>query len=161
MTVAVSPAVIDTSSGSQCSTGILLMRLKGFFLLFMLARCVADNFPKTARVGTVNFYCELYKSISIAVELAYRKATNVSGMSLLLDQNVSHRLVAPLSEIYPGTTQVGLLGLGDANDREVRDLAQQEAYVLVSLVTTLAPGHIVARFGNFAHSPQNSGPIVI
>ena len=28
-------------------------------------------------------------------------------MRLLLDQNVSHRLVAPLSEIYPGTTQVG------------------------------------------------------
>ena len=53
-------------------------------------------------------------------------------MRLLLDQNVSHRLVAPLSEIYPGTTQVGLLGLGDANDREIWDLAQQEAYVLVS-----------------------------
>jgi predicted nuclease of predicted toxin-antitoxin system len=53
-------------------------------------------------------------------------------MKLLLDQNVSHRLVAPLSEIYPGTTQVGLLGLGDANDREIWDLAQQEGYVLVS-----------------------------
>ena len=46
-------------------------------------------------------------------------------MKLLLDQNISHRLVASLTESYPDTTQVALLGLGDADDRTIWELAHR------------------------------------
>ena len=53
-------------------------------------------------------------------------------MKLLLDQNVSHRLVASLSNSYPETTQVSLLGLGEADDRAIWELAQREEYAIVT-----------------------------
>ncbi|TAG04928.1 MAG: hypothetical protein EAZ30_04095 [Betaproteobacteria bacterium] len=37
-------------------------------------------------------------------------------MKLLLDENLSRRLVAPLQEIYPGTTQVEFVGLAGVDD---------------------------------------------
>ena len=40
-------------------------------------------------------------------------------MKLLLDQNLSHRLVKALSEAYPDSTQVSLLGMGDATDKAI------------------------------------------
>jgi predicted nuclease of predicted toxin-antitoxin system len=45
-------------------------------------------------------------------------------MKLLLDQNISHRLVAPLQSSYPDTDQVALLGLDEASDREIWELAK-------------------------------------
>jgi predicted nuclease of predicted toxin-antitoxin system len=53
-------------------------------------------------------------------------------MKLLLDQNVSHRLVASLTSVYPDTTQVALLGLGEADDRAIWELAQREGYAIVT-----------------------------
>ena len=53
-------------------------------------------------------------------------------MKLLLDQNVSHRLVASLTDTFPETTQVGLLGLGEADDQLIWELAQREGYTIVT-----------------------------
>ena len=53
-------------------------------------------------------------------------------MKLLLDQNVSHRLVKSLTEVFPDTSQVGLLGLGDADDRAIWELARKENYAIVT-----------------------------
>ena len=40
-------------------------------------------------------------------------------MKLLLDQNISHRLVTLLSEQYPDSTHVAYLGMGDALDNDI------------------------------------------
>ena len=37
-------------------------------------------------------------------------------MKLLLDENLSHRLVPRLQTAYPGSSQVTLVGLGSADD---------------------------------------------
>ncbi|MBS0599823.1 MAG: DUF5615 family PIN-like protein [Proteobacteria bacterium] len=53
-------------------------------------------------------------------------------MKLLLDQNLSRRLVPVLQASYPGSTQVALLGLACASDRDIRDHAAQHGYVIVT-----------------------------
>jgi len=53
-------------------------------------------------------------------------------MRLLLDENLSPRLPALLGELYPGSTQVELLGLRGAEDSRVWEYAKTEGYVLVS-----------------------------
>lgn len=40
-------------------------------------------------------------------------------MKLLLDENLSHRLVPALQAAYPGSSQVTLIGLSGADDRTV------------------------------------------
>ncbi len=53
-------------------------------------------------------------------------------MKLLLDQNLSYRLVAPLSEYYPNTAQVARLGLNEADDKTIWEYARQEGYSIVT-----------------------------
>ena len=53
-------------------------------------------------------------------------------MKLLLDENLSRRLVPDLQSHFPGTSQVSLLGLERASDRALCDFAQREGFVLVS-----------------------------
>jgi predicted nuclease of predicted toxin-antitoxin system len=53
-------------------------------------------------------------------------------MKLLLDQNVSHRLIATLNNTYPDTTQVSLLELGEADDRTIWELALREGFAIVT-----------------------------
>ncbi|HET20202.1 MAG TPA: hypothetical protein ENO16_06300, partial [Chromatiales bacterium] len=53
-------------------------------------------------------------------------------MKLLLDENLSRRLVPELEPAYPGTTQVVLVGLERATDRELWNYAKQHGFVLVS-----------------------------
>ena len=53
-------------------------------------------------------------------------------MKLLLDQNLSYRLIESLSACYPGTEQVERLGLGEADDRTIWAYAQQEGYSIVT-----------------------------
>ena len=40
-------------------------------------------------------------------------------MKLLLDQNLSFKICGPLSELFPGTIQVRLVGLAGASDRAI------------------------------------------
>ena len=53
-------------------------------------------------------------------------------MKLLFDQNLSFRLCSALEDIFPESSQVGLLGLSRADDRTVWRRAGQDGYVLVS-----------------------------
>jgi predicted nuclease of predicted toxin-antitoxin system len=59
-------------------------------------------------------------------------------MKLLLDQNLSFRLCRPLAEIFPGTSQVRLVGLADATDRAVWEYAKANGFTLVSLDSDFA-----------------------
>ena len=54
-------------------------------------------------------------------------------MKLLLDQNLSYRIVAALEEVYPGSVQVSTLDMGTATDKEIWLYAQQNDYAVVTL----------------------------
>ncbi len=53
-------------------------------------------------------------------------------MKLLLDENLSHRLVPALQADYPGSTQVTLAGLGAADDQAVWRHALDSGFVIVT-----------------------------
>jgi predicted nuclease of predicted toxin-antitoxin system len=53
-------------------------------------------------------------------------------MKLLLDQNLSPRLVDRLADVYPDSAHVLGLGLDRADDRAVWNRAHLEEYVIVS-----------------------------
>lgn len=53
-------------------------------------------------------------------------------MKLLLDENLSRRLVSDLQAEFPGSTQVALVGLGQANDRGIWEYAKLHDYVIVT-----------------------------
>ncbi len=53
-------------------------------------------------------------------------------MKLLLDENLSRRLVPFLQHDFPGSTQIVLLGMESASDKEVWTRAQADGYVVVT-----------------------------
>lgn len=53
-------------------------------------------------------------------------------MKLLLDENLSRRIVPALQMAFPGTTQVALAGLERADDRAVWEYAKVADYILVT-----------------------------
>lgn len=53
-------------------------------------------------------------------------------MKLLLDENLSRRLVPFLQHDFPDTTQVVLLGMESASDKEVWQRAKDDGYVVVT-----------------------------
>lgn len=53
-------------------------------------------------------------------------------MKLLLDENLSRRLVPALQVLFPGTSQVALLGMERATDVEVCEYAAQHGFVIVT-----------------------------
>ena len=53
-------------------------------------------------------------------------------MKLLLDENLSRRLVPFLQHDYPGSNQVVLLGMQSATDKEVWQKAKDDGYVIVT-----------------------------
>ena len=53
-------------------------------------------------------------------------------MKLLLDENLSRRLVPFLQNAYPNTSQVVLLGMESASDREIWQTAKANDYVIVT-----------------------------
>lgn len=53
-------------------------------------------------------------------------------MKLLLDENLSHRLVARLADYFPGTVSVFGVGLQGQPDAVVWDYAVEHGFVLVS-----------------------------
>jgi predicted nuclease of predicted toxin-antitoxin system len=54
------------------------------------------------------------------------------GVKLLLDENLSRRLVPALQDAYPGTTQVILAGLEQASDRDIWKYAKNGGFTIVS-----------------------------
>jgi predicted nuclease of predicted toxin-antitoxin system len=53
-------------------------------------------------------------------------------VKLLLDENLSPRLVELLSEIFPGTAHVHSRGLGSADDAEIWEYARANGFTIVS-----------------------------
>ena len=53
-------------------------------------------------------------------------------MKLLLDENLSRRIVPFLQQNYPDSSQVVLLGLQAATDAEIWEFAKTQGYVVVS-----------------------------
>jgi len=78
-------------------------------------------------------------------------------MKLLLDQNISRRIVPRLSEYYPGSSQVALLGLDIAQDADIWRYARDHEFVIVtkdsdfaemSMIQGSPPKVIWIRLGN-------------
>ena len=53
-------------------------------------------------------------------------------MKLLLDENISRRLVPLIQHDYPGSTQVVLLGMESATDAQVWQVAKDQEFVIVT-----------------------------
>lgn len=53
-------------------------------------------------------------------------------MKLLLDENLSRRMVAVLEPAFPGTAQVAVLGMERASDREIWQFARDQGFVIVT-----------------------------
>ena len=53
-------------------------------------------------------------------------------MKLVLDENLSRRLLPFLEHDYPGSCQVVLLGMESASDKEVWQKAKNDGYVLLT-----------------------------
>ncbi len=53
-------------------------------------------------------------------------------MKLLLDQNISFRLVSKIAEFFPETAQVKELGLINATDIEIWEFAKKNGFTIVT-----------------------------
>lgn len=53
-------------------------------------------------------------------------------MKLLLDENLSRRLVTFLLETFPGTTQVALIGMEHASDEKIWQFAKENDFIIVT-----------------------------
>ena len=53
-------------------------------------------------------------------------------MKLFFDHNISHKLVARVTDIFPDSTQTRLLNLGRANDPQLWLVAKAHAFIFVT-----------------------------
>ena len=67
-------------------------------------------------------------------------------MKLLFDQNLSFKLCTLLSDIFPDSAQVRLIGLDRATDREIWDYAVAHSFTIVTLDADFA--ELSALFGS-------------
>lgn len=70
-------------------------------------------------------------------------------MKLLLDENLSRRIVPFLQEAFPGSSQITLLGLETATDSEIWHYAKANGFVIVSRDSDFHERSLVA-----GHPPQ-------
>ena len=66
-------------------------------------------------------------------------------MKLLFDQNLSFKLCERLADLFPGSSQVRLVGLDGADDREIWEYAQSNGFAIVSQDSDFA--NLSALFG--------------
>lgn len=59
-------------------------------------------------------------------------------MKILFDQNLSHRLPDRLADLFPGSTQVRMIGLDHAPDAEVWRHAEREDFAIATRDVDLA-----------------------
>ncbi len=78
-------------------------------------------------------------------------------MKLLLDQNLSRRMLPALELLFPGSSQVALLGLAEADDGAIWAFAKREGYLIVtkdadfvelSLMRGFPPKVVLINLGN-------------
>jgi predicted nuclease of predicted toxin-antitoxin system len=53
-------------------------------------------------------------------------------MKLLFDQNLSFKLCRQLADIFPDSNQIHVLGMEEAEDRDIWDYAKTHGFILVS-----------------------------
>ena len=53
-------------------------------------------------------------------------------MKLLLDENLSRRIVPFIQDTYPGSSQISLLGLEQESDKNIRQYAINNGFVVVT-----------------------------
>jgi predicted nuclease of predicted toxin-antitoxin system len=53
-------------------------------------------------------------------------------MKLLLDQNLSFKICPQIQDLFPGSSQVRLLGLSRADDRTIWEYAREHGFAIVS-----------------------------
>lgn len=53
-------------------------------------------------------------------------------MRLLFDQNLSHRLLPALEDLFPGSLHVRLLGFAEADDLEIWNYAKDHQLIIVT-----------------------------
>ena len=53
-------------------------------------------------------------------------------MKLLLDQNISHRLVDKINSLFPGSEQVRRLGFENKPDKNIWDFARKKDFTIVT-----------------------------
>ena len=91
-------------------------------------------------------------------------------MKLLLDENLSGRLVESLADLYPGSEQVLLLGLGGAEDGAVWEHAGLHGFIIVSkdsdfrdrsILVGAPPKVIWLRLGNCSTGSGERAPISV
>jgi predicted nuclease of predicted toxin-antitoxin system len=70
-------------------------------------------------------------------------------MKLLLDENLSRRIVPFLQTTYPGSSQVALLNLESSSDSEIWQYAKTNGFVIVSRDSDFQERSLVA-----GHPPQ-------
>ena len=70
-------------------------------------------------------------------------------MKLLLDENLSRRIVPFLQTAFPGSSQVALLDLEGASDSEIWQYAKANGFVIVSRDSDFQERSLVA-----GHPPQ-------
>lgn len=70
-------------------------------------------------------------------------------MKLLLDENLSRRIVPFLQTTFPGSSQVALLGMERASDSEIWQYAKTNGFVIVSRDSDFQERSLVA-----GHPPQ-------
>ena len=82
-------------------------------------------------------------------------------MKLLIDENLSYRLVKPLQEQFPGSEQVRRLGLSARRDAAIWEFARQGEFVILtqdedfldlSLARGAPPKVLLLRTGNLPSS---------
>jgi predicted nuclease of predicted toxin-antitoxin system len=78
-------------------------------------------------------------------------------MKLLLDQNISFRIVNKIQDIYPGSKQINELGLENSKDFTIWSFAKDNGYCIVTfdgdfydlgLIKGSSPKVIWLRIGN-------------
>lgn len=70
-------------------------------------------------------------------------------MKLLLDENLSRRIIPFLQSDFPGSSQVSLLGMESASDGEIWQYAKDHGFVIVSRDADFQERSLVA-----GHPPQ-------
>lgn len=84
-------------------------------------------------------------------------------MKLLLDENLSRKLVVRLAELYPESAHVLEFGLLASVDREIWDFAKARNFVIVSadsdfyeLATTIGPPPKVVWLRRWTHPTRDA-----
>jgi predicted nuclease of predicted toxin-antitoxin system len=84
-------------------------------------------------------------------------------VKLLLDENLSRKLIARLAELYPGSVHVSGVDLLASPDREVWNFAGREGFVIVSadsdfyeLATSLGPPPKVVWLRSWTHPARDA-----